>query len=332
MRKSLSLITFLAVSSSVFGQANLVPKSRSIPIDGYAARVNDRVITQGEIREAMAPLLQELRRTYQGVRFEEEAEKAYKKTLDELVERALIMEAFNARGGQIPDQYVNDEIKRMINDRFKGDEALFEQVLAEQKKTRTEYMDTLRENMAVGMMTNEEVSRRARVTPAQVKAEYEANKERYFIPEKVEHSVILLNKGATAEDQAVKRQEAESIHQRLTEGADLGTVAKELSEGSRAAEGGKFPWMQPKDVRPELQETLKTLPAGEISNVIEADTELYIVKVHARRMSGYKSFDEVRQTIKTSLNARERERLKARWIARLKENNYVHIYNDSREF
>ena len=327
MRKSLSLIVFLAVSSSVFGQANAVPKTKSYPIDGYAARVNDRVITQGDIREAMAPVLQELRRTYQGATLEEEAKKAYKKALDELIERALIMEAFDARGGQIPDQYVNDEIKRMVNDRFKGDEALFEQLLSEQKKTRIEYMATLREQMAVGMMIGEEVTRRARVTPAQVKAEYETHKERFFIPEKVEYSVILLNKGTTAEDQAVKRQEAESILQRLAEGADFGTVAKELSEGSRAADGGKFPWMQPKDVRPELREMLKTLPAGEVSGIIEANTELYIVKVHARRQSGYKDFDEVRQAIKTALNAKERDRLKKRWIDRLKESNYVKIYD-----
>lgn len=326
MKKFVPFIVFLAVSTAVFGQTNAAPANKSVEIDGYAARVNDRVVTQGEVWQALAPVLPELHRTYQGARLKEEMEKAYDKALEELVERALIMEAFTARGGQIPDQYVTDEIKRMINERFKGDKALFERVLSEQKKTRTEYMETLREQMAVGMMVNEEVTRRARVTPAQIKAEYETSKELYFIPEKVEHSVILLNRGATEEDQAVKRQEAESIHQRLAEGADFGEVAKELSEGSRAAEGGKFPWMQPKDVRPELQETLKTLPAGETSGIIETDTELYIVKMHARRQSGYKSFDEVRQTIKASLNAKERERLKERWIARLKENNYVVIY------
>jgi parvulin-like peptidyl-prolyl isomerase len=326
MKKLRHLFIFLVVSSTAFGQFNVAPKSQSVEIDGYAAKVNDRVITQGEVREAMAPVLPEIYRAYQGAQLEEELEKAFAKALEELVERALIMEAFGVRGGQIPDQYVNDEIKRMINDRFKGDKALFEQVLAEQKKTRAEYMETLREQMAVGMLINEEVSRRARVTPEQVKAEYEANKALYFIPEKVEHSVILLNRGTTAEDQAVKRKEAESIHQRLIDGADFGEIARELSEGSRAAEGGKFPWMQPKDVRPELQETLQTLPAGEISGIIEGDTELYIVKVHARRQSGHKSFDEVRQTIKASLNSKEQARLKARWIARLKETNYVVIY------
>ena len=106
----------------------------SIEIDGYAAKVNARVITRGEVREAMAPLLPEIYRQFQGAQLEEELEKAFDKSRDEIIERVLIMEAFTARGGTIPDQYVNDEIKRVINDRFKGDKAMFEQQLAEQKK------------------------------------------------------------------------------------------------------------------------------------------------------------------------------------------------------
>jgi len=303
------------------------PQNRSIEIDGYAAKVNDRVITRGEVMEALAPVLPELYRAHQGAQLEEELEKAFVKTRNELVERTLIMEAFKERGGQIPDQYVNDEIKRVIAERFKGDDALFEQLLAGQKKTRAEYMETVRKQMIVGMMMNEEVYRRARVTPEQVRTEYEAGKENHLIPEKVKYSVIVLNKGATPEDLAVKRAEAESIRQRLLEGADFGETATGVSEGSRAVEGGAFPWMQPKDVRSELQETLKTLPAGEISEIIATDTELYLVKVEARRQAGYKTFDEVRQSIKAALNAKERDRLKARWIARLRESNYVVIYD-----
>lgn len=320
------MIAPLLAAATVFGQLKPVAENKSIEIDGYAAKVNDRVITHGEVREALAQKLPELYRTYQGARLDEELEKAFVKTRNELVERALIMEAFKERGGQIPDQYVNDEIKRMINDRYKGDEALFEQILAGQKKTRAEFMDFIREKMAVGMLTSEEVFRRARVTPEQVRLEYEASKERYFIPEKVKFSVIVLNKGATPEDQGVKRKEAESIRKRILGGEDFNDVAKEVSEGSRAAEGGAFPWMQPKDARPELRETLKTLPAGETSEIIETDTELYLVKVEARRQAGHKTFDEVRQSIKAALMAKEQARLKARWIARLKETNYVVIY------
>jgi len=317
----------MLLAASARGQFASTPQMRSIEIDGYAAKVNDRVITKGEVRESLAPMLPELYRTYQGKQLDEEFDKAFKKARKDLVERALIMEAFKERGGQIPDQYVNDEIKRMISERFKGDKAQFEQVLANQKKTRAEYMETIREQMAVGMMTNEEITQRVRITPEQVRREYEANIKHYSIPEKVKYSVIVLNKGETPEDQAVKLDEAKSIRKRLLEGADFNETAKELSEGSRAADGGAFPWMQPKDARPELRETLRNLPAGEISEIIDTDSELYLIKVEARRQPGHKSFDEVRQSIKASLKAKERERLHRRWIDRLKKDNYIVIYD-----
>lgn len=330
MKFALKLL--ICLSLPVVAPGQILPgnpqKPVSIEIDGYAAKVNDRVITRGEVREALAPLLPELYRQFQGAKLEEELEKAFNKARDEIVERALIMEAFKARGGQIPDQYVNDEIKRVINDRFNGDKALFEQVLTEQKKTREEYMDKMREQMAVGMMINEEVARRARVTPQQVREAYETNKELYFIPEKVKYNVIVLNKGATPEDQAVKLEEIQDIRQRLIDGADFAETAKEFSEGSRAADGGAFPWMQPKDVRQELQETLGILPAGEISEIIETESQYYLLKIEARRQPGYKSFDEVRNDIKKQLTAKERDRLKARWLKRLRDNNYVIIYDD----
>jgi peptidyl-prolyl cis-trans isomerase SurA len=316
----------LFCSAAALAQTNAPPPTESVLIDGYAAKVNDRVITRGEVHEAMAPLLPELYRLYQGAELDNELLKAFNQTRNELIERALIMEAFESKGGAIPDQYVNDEIKRVISDRFKGDEALFEQVLADQKKTRSEYQQMIREQMIVGMMMNEEVSQRARVTPEQISSEYERNKENYFIPEKVKYSVIVLNKGETPEDQAVKMEEARAIRQKLADGADFAATAKETSEGSRAADGGSFPWMQPRDVREELRETLVSLPAGEISEIIFTDKQLYIVKIDGRRQKGYTPFDEVRDQIKTALTAKERDRLRSRWIDRLKKQNYVRIY------
>ena len=320
------LLTVLLCAATVLAQTNASSPAESILIDGYAAKINDRVITRGEVHEAMTPLLPELYRLYQGEELDAELDKAFRQARNELIERALIMEAFKGKGGQIPDQYVNDEIKRVISDRFKGDEALFEQVLADQKKTRAEYRQMIREQMIVGMMINEEVSQRARVTPEQIRSEYELRQENYFIPEKVKYSVIVLNKGETPEDQAVKIEEARGIRQKLIDGADFAATAKVDSEGSRAADGGAFPWMQPGDVREELQETLGSLPAGEISEIIETGRQLYIVKVEGRRQAGYTPFEEVRDQIKNALTAQERDRLRTRWIERLKKENYVRIY------
>ena len=84
--------------------------------------------------------------------------------------------------------------------------------------------------------------------------------------------------------------------------------------------------MQPKDVREELRETLSVLPAGEISEIIETGNQFYIVKVDGRRQAGYTPFDEVRDQIKNALPAKERDRLRKRWIERLKKENYIRVY------
>jgi peptidyl-prolyl cis-trans isomerase SurA len=334
MKNTLLFIVCISNAVAVFAQIQTAPQTQPAPqtkrfeIDGYAARVNDRVITRSEVREMFAPMLPELYRTLKGAALDAELEKAFARALDELIDRALILEAFAEKGGQIPDQYVNDEIKRVIKNRFKGDEASFEQVLTAQKQTRGDYMEDIREQISIGMMMNEEVTRRARITPERVREEFENNQDRYYIPEKVKYSVIVLNKGTSVEDQAVKLLEAVSILERLSKDADFGTVAREVSEGSRAAEGGVFPWMQPKDVRPELQETLKTLPAGEISPIIETETELYILKLEARQQPGHKEYEDVRQAIKAALVAKEQDRLKERWLTRLEQTNYVLIYNE----
>lgn len=305
---------------------NTPPRARSLDIDGYAAKVNDRIITIGEVREAMAPLIPELYQRFQGAALDQQLELAFKDVRDELISQALIIESFEAQGGQIPDQYINDEIKRVINERFKGDEALFEQLLADQKKTRAEYRQSIRDQMVVGMMTNQEVTRRTRTTPAKVRQVYEDNKEDYLIPEQVKYSVIMLNKGETPEEEAVKLQEAESLREKLLNGADFAETARESSEGNRASEGGQFSWMQPGEAPEGLQQTLETLPAGEISELVDTGAQLYIVKLEARRQKAYKPFEDVREEIEQNLIAQERTRLHASWLERLRKNNYVVVY------
>ncbi len=334
MKKSILLLIY-ACAAAVTGQTGPTAeppasaRPERVEIDGYAAKVNDRIITIGEVREALAPMLPELYRTYQGEQLDQEYAKAFRRTLNELIEQALILESFESRGQPIPDQYINDEIQRIIKDRFKGDEALFEQTLTRQKKSRADYMDNVRDQMVVGMMIGQEVSQRARATPEQVRNYYEAHKQQnYFIPEKVKYGVIVINKGATPEEQAVKLEEARQTRQKLLDGADFSAMAQEVSEGSRATEGGQFPWMQPEDARPELHATLKTLPAGEISEIVDTGTQLYIIKMEARRQSAIKSFDEVRDGIEKTLSAQERQRLRERWIERLKTEHYVKIYVD----
>ena len=321
------LIQVAAHTFYVHAQSLQPATSQTIPIDGYAAKVNDTIITRSDVRSAMAPILPQLYRRYQGAQLEQQLENTYQKTREQLIEQALIYAAFEARGGEIPDHYVQSEINRTIRNRFQGDHAKFEETLASEKITYQEYLEKTRRNISTTMLMNEEINRRARINPETIRNAYEANRHEYLIPEKIKHSIILLHHGSTPQERELKQATANRILQRLQAGEDFNTLAQEYSEGARADQGGAFPWLQLKDIDDTLHSHLNRLNVGEHSPIIENDNRFLILKVDARRNAAYKPFSEVRDTIKKELTTAERDRLYTRWIERLKKEHYIQRYD-----
>ncbi|MAW40512.1 MAG: hypothetical protein CMF27_06300 [Kiritimatiellaceae bacterium] len=303
------------------------PATQSIPIDGYAAKVNETIITRSDIRSAMASILPQLYRRYQGAELEQQLDQAYLNAREQLIEQALINAAFETRGGQIPDYYVNNEIDRIIRDRFNGERARFEETLAAEQITYQDYLEKTRRNISTSMLIREEVNQRARISPETIRITYEANRNNYLIPEKIRHSIILLHCGSTPEERTLKTQTAQHIIQKIEAGEDFNTLAQEFSEGARADQGGAFPWLQLKDIDTSLHFHLNQLKTGQHSPLIEDDDRLLILKVDARRNASYQPFSEVRQTIKEELTTLEQDRLYQNWMEQLKKEHYVRRYD-----
>ena len=301
--------------------------NQAIPIDGYAAKVNNTIITRSDVRSAMAPILPQLYRRYQGAELEQQLEQAYLNAQEKLIDQALIFATFEGRGGQIPDYYVKGEIDRIIRDRFNGERARFEETLAAEQITYEDYLERTRREISVSMLIREEVNQRARISPETIRITYESNRYDYLIPEKIRYSIILLHCGSTPEERALKNETAENVLRKIEIGENFNELAQEFSEGARADQGGAFPWLQLKDIDSSLHFHLNQLKTGQHSPIITNDDRLLILKVDARRNASYQPFSEVREAIKENLITLERDRLYKNWIKRLKEEHYVRRYD-----
>ena len=300
---------------------------KTIPIDGYAAKVNQTIITRSDVRATMAPVLPQLYSKYEGAELDQRLEEAYVNAREQLIDQALIVIAFEKQGGQIPDYIVNNEIDRIIRTRFNGDKAAFEQSLSKDQITYDNYVEKIRNNITSSVLMNQQINQRAKISPEAVRIFYEANRYRYLIPEKIRYSVIMLNSGATLEEKSLKKNNALLIMKKLNSGEDFNLLAKEFSEGARANQGGSYPWLQLKDIDKSLHQYLNQLRTGEISSIIEIKDQLLILKVDARRNAAYQPFSEVRESIKDKLIIIERDRLYNEWMNRLKEKHYIIRYN-----
>lgn len=300
-------------------------------VDGYAALVNSRVITVGDVLALIQPVRLQLESSYSGDELETKTEEAFQTGLQALIERALILEEFTAQGGVIPDRFIDDQISEIVSDHFNNDRAAFLKALTEDRLTLDDWRTETRNRLEVTILRRKEVTDKVIIAPRAVREVYDASIDKYRTPAQIKLRMIALHKGTTEEDQAAKLGEAEQIRERLLAGEDFGEVAKASSEGIKAAKGGDMGWVEPGSLRPELADAANGLEPGRISEVIPTQDELYILKVEAKKSAAVTPFEEAQQSIEKELRKTEEDRLYKAWIQRLKDKYYVKVFHTSEE-
>ncbi len=296
-----------------------------IPMDGYAAIVGDRVITIGEVMAFMRPIDVQLRDQFQGEELQGERARAFRLSRERLVEDALIIAEFNARGAAIPEHLVDERVNALVHENFDDDRAAFLEALAAQRMSYEEMREQIKEGLIVMIMRRQEVMDRVHVQPMAVLEAYEKNRARYEEPGRVKLRMIAIHKGRTNEEQAIKRAEIQALLEKLRAGRDFADLARESSEDARAKQGGEWDWINPAMLRPELAQSAQTLPVGVASEIIEAGEMMYIMLVEARQEAAIVPFEKVRAEIERELRIREEERLYNEWMNRLRDKFFVQI-------
>lgn len=319
MKKLFLFILF--AGSNLFAQTTNGPVITSI--DGYAARVNNRIITYGDIRESIAPVMQQLFKHYHGEELARQMQELHIQGREQLIGEALMLEEAKRMEFSLRPEVIDDEIRNLIQHRFDGDRIRLNRALAKQRMTMKEWRQKVTDQLIVQVYYNREVLQKINITEEDIQAEYDRIKEeKLAIPFRVKYRFILINKGKTKEEQAVKREQAERILKKLRDGADFVPLAEDVSEGDPSLS----PWRDPADVKKELRPALFNTPAGGISDLIDAGGVFYIINVESRQEEGYVPLEEVREKIKEALTAQERDRLYKELIDRLSARHYVQRY------
>jgi parvulin-like peptidyl-prolyl isomerase len=302
-------------------------KAKSIPVDGYAAVVNGTVITKGQVWLVIAPVEAQLRQVYSGAALNEQLDLAYEKTLDSLIERQLVIDEFNRLGLAVPDNLIDAQIDEQIYNDFKKDRFAFMNELKEAGITIAAWREEIRAQIIMSIMRKRQVTSKVLVSPGQVREAYEKNSEKYVIPAEVELRMISFDLGQDEEQKAIQKKMANTVRERLMKGEDFGKLAREVSVGARADDGGYFGWIVPNSRRAELAEVLEKLAPGEISEVIEAGNHLYLLTIEARKSERTVPFEQVESTIMAELRNAEAQRIRDEWVSRLKSGAFIRKYN-----
>lgn len=293
--------------------------------DAIKAVVHDSVVTYQDVEVLAAPaadvLSQENRN--QPEMLQEKLDEALNDSLEQLVERQLILHEFKTAGYNIPDSIIDDEVQERIRTCF-GDRATLTKTLQAQGMTYEKFRQQVRDQIIIEALRAKNISSEIFISPHKIETYYLAHKDQYQLEDQVKLRMISLNKSGPNDKQA--REMADEILTKIKEGATFAEMAGVYSQGSQRGRGGDWGWVERSVLRKELADVAFKLKAGDMSGVIETPDACYLMLVEQTRPAHVKPLSEVRDEIEKTLLIEERARLQKQWIDRLKKKTFVRYF------
>ena len=136
LKKLNKIITFNPAALLLFTAIPLVSlKADLVEINRVMAKVEDRIVTRGEVDKAMDML-----------NFTKaEKDTRAKEFVDGKIDRLLAIRAFYEKGMIIPDSYLENEYNKHLIREFNGDRKLFRDILLSRNQSQLEFRKDLEE-------------------------------------------------------------------------------------------------------------------------------------------------------------------------------------------
>jgi len=295
-------------------------------INGIAAIVNGDVITYSQVRELSAPREKLLRSQYSGAELEKGLKEAREAALKDLIDRRLIIQAFQKEKFEIPNHFVEEQVRGIIKESFGGDRNTFIKTLEAQSYSLGEFKQRETERMIVQAMRAKNVKRNPISSPTKVEEYYKKHRAEFTAKERVKLRMIMIPGHADTGQSATQKALAEEVLGQLAGGAEFERMAQSYSEDGTRDVGGDWGWIERKTLAAPLEKVAFNMPVGRISNIIEYGGNYYILKVEEREGGTTRSLAEARPEIEKKLLQEEAQDLQERWIAGLRAKAYIRTF------
>lgn len=306
-----AIATALVVSSVAWGGDRQV-------VEAILVRVNDRIVTISDFRERLEVELSQLPSRPEGEELDRFAHQFFQAQVDELI----LLERAREKKLTVEDEMVDKAIAELREQNQLQDDAAFKAALAGAGLTEQALRDRYRHNMLLQRAVQSEI-KPSEITEEEIRQRYEANKEQYRVPAKVELEQVFL---PAADDGADRRQvmlTAQGLVERVRGGADL--RAEATLAGAEIQELGAIPET---DLRAELQQILAPLADNGLSDPLETAGGVQVVRLVRRIPAGYQPFEEVEESIRRQLSQGAYQDQTKGMVERLKGEYLVEIHED----
>ena len=267
--------------------------------DRIAAVVNGQAITLSDLEERLAP---ELSRVPPGPTGAGQRDRLLRQGLEQMIDERLVEGEATTLGIEVPDDELNHLVTQLARQN-NMDLEQFRTALAQQGIAMDTVRDSLRRQQLTMRLLQYKVKPR-KVTDEEVQAAYANLNKEGETEVRARDIFIFAPDTADAALQATAKVKAESALRRLRQGDSFAKVARDLSEGPSAAEGGDLGYFTRGQMIQAIEEAAFSLQPGQVSGLIRTTGDrggYHLVMVEDRRKLAAKPLSAVQEEIRSRL-------------------------------
>ncbi len=249
-----------------------------------------------------------------------------RKILEMLIEEKIAVEKIREMKIKVQPKEVDAAIEKVKTDNNLTQEDLVA-ALKEQGQSFGQYRKMIKTELERIRLINYEVKSKIIIREEELKEYYDAHRDEFSTRGKVHLAMIFLKQedpADAAESRALK-EKASRIIEKIKAGENFGKLAKAFSDGPAVNTGGDLGVFKISELNEEMAATVKDLSSGEVGKPIIGPNGIQIIKVVEKDKGGEKSFEQVKNSIASTLYRKKLDQAYSAWIKDLREKAYVKI-------
>jgi len=252
------------------------------------------------------------------------------KALDQIVNEELQYQEGVRDAIRIPDARVRQEVAT-LQAKYGTRDALAA-ALARSGATMDDLTREVRRRLTLNEAFERAVTAKCQVTRAEASDFFNANPERFVVPEELHLYAITIGvePAATAARWAEAKTRAEDVRRQLLGGAPFGELARRYSTDATRASGGDMGLLHRGSLTDEFERAVRSLPLSRPSEVVQSLYGYHVVEITEIRPSHRMRFADVAADVQRDLTAKRCESMKQAWLADLRAHATVVVTESAR--
>lgn len=335
MKKKINLLTVLftlffiiVFSFNANAKTKLAPHSinnhsADRQIDHIVAIVNDDVITQAELQQALLRANTQIKEAHLSP---PDQDVLHKQVLDQLINQTLQLQLAKNAGLEINDEELNKIIDNIAAKNHMTVNELYQQINSDGLSTSA-YRQEIQQQVTIQKLQQQEVASKLVIPPDEINAFvksrlWQTNTDKEY---RLEDILIPLSDTPSTDEINKAKEKANWVLTQLEQGKNFRQLALNVSGNAQALAGGDLGWRKLPEVPSAFTAQVTHMKAKEISGPIQTPNGFHIIRLASVRNLSTHQAPPARKQIEELLLQQKLEESVQHWLAKLRAQAYISI-------